>query len=353
MNIELSKLKQLLKKLSCVKAETIILDTHNGVLCAREGNLSVYVINEILKDPSIIDQVYFFPAKKFLPSVNRMSGTLTIRKTDNYYSLVSNKTRIELDIFEQPWQFDLHLTTDTAIKTSALQNIVQYVQIASDPKQDAMSFAGLISLKGHEDFIDGSRVQAVATDGKRMAVIEEEATSSNLDVLMPTSLVSIIGQLDGELTYIQDSANYVLIHSNGLVAVANKFNGKFPDAVSFFPEIYDFKVTVKPQEFLEALGRIQPMVNEDTRTMGIEYKNGAIVMSTAGSGGTGKDEVPYNGPDREYKGMFDHKFLADFFSTIKDSNEEVTICHKTDKQFLVFQHGEKQYLIANMVSTRK
>ena len=353
MNIELSKLKGLLKKLSCVKAETIILDTHNGVLCAREGNLSVYVINEILKDPTAVDGIHFFPAKKFLPSVNRMSGTLTIRKMDNYYSLVSNKTRIELDIFEQPWKFDLHLTTDTAIKTSALQNIVQFVQIASDPKQDAMSFAGLISLRGHEDFIDGSRIEAVATDGKRMAVMSEETTSSNLDVLMPTSLVSVISQLDGELTYIQDSANFVMLHSNGLVAVANKFNGNFPNATAYFPEVYDFKVNVNPAEFLEALGRIQPMVNEDSRSMGIEYKNGSIVMSTAGSGGTGKDEIPYTGQEHEYKAMFDHKFLADFFSTIKDSDEPVTICHKKDKQFLVFKHGEKQYLIANMVSTKK
>ncbi|MDE1816858.1 MAG: hypothetical protein KGI11_09920, partial [Thaumarchaeota archaeon] len=139
---------------------------------------------------------------------------------------------------------------------------------------------------------------------------------------------------------------FVLLHSNDLIAIANKFNGNFPNASALFPDTYDFNISVNPTEFFDALGRIQPMVNEETNSMGIEYKNGSIVLSTSGSGGSGKDEVAYEGPDKDYRAMYDHKFLTDFFSSVKDSSEKVIFKHKNNERFLVLEHGNKRYLMA-------
>jgi len=104
MNIPLPTLKPLIKRLAAVKSEVIILDTEHGVLAAKEQNLAAWVEDESLKDPGKV--VYFFPSRKFTTSVNRMSGILTIQKTDKGYSLVSNKTRIDLEEAKTAWRYE-------------------------------------------------------------------------------------------------------------------------------------------------------------------------------------------------------------------------------------------------------
>lgn len=342
MNIQLNLLKPLLKKLSAVKADIVVLDTKEGVLSAKENNLAVYVVDEVLKDKS--GDVFFFPAKKFLSSVNRMSGILTVHKTDKAYSLVSNKTRVELETSKYPWRFDAPTSYKVNLKTSMVQNIVHYAQIATDPKQQAMTFSGLISLVGTKDFM-GSTVEAIATDGMRVACIQEESDVESFSMLLSSGLVSVLSNLDGETTEFLDTDHYTAVRSGNFIAIANKFTSNFPKAKSLFPAEAQFHVSVQAAEFYAALGRIQPMVDEDTKCIELDFGD-VITLRTVGAGGSAKDEINHTGNRMgSYKANFDHKSLADFFSVAEGI---VDVFHTDGKNFIVFKNDNKRYLMSRM-----
>jgi hypothetical protein len=104
MNIPLQTLKPLLKRLGSVKTDVIILDTEHGVLAAKEQNLAAWVEDEALRDVEKV--VYFFPARKFTTTINRMSGILSVRKMDKGYALTCNKTRIDLEEAKAQWKYE-------------------------------------------------------------------------------------------------------------------------------------------------------------------------------------------------------------------------------------------------------
>lgn len=344
MNIQLSVLKPLLKKLSCVKGDAVVWDTENGILSTREGNLAVYVFDDVLKSDI---GTLVFPSKKFLPSINKMSGTVSVQKTDNGYIVTSNKTKVELERGIQTWKMDLSFQNPISVKTSVLQKLLGFVQIASDPKQQAMTFAGLISLTGHEDFL-ASYLEAVATDGKRIALATEEVETDDFSLLLPSALVAVFPHLSGETTQFFDSENNTTVRSGGFVAVANKFTAKFPDAKKLFPTTCNFKATANVTDFREALDRIQPMLDEETCAIELDFKD-TIRLRTIGKGGSASDEIGYARPllnqNPPLTAIFHHKFLTDFLATV---NGWVAVEYTVGKDFIVLKNENKKYLIARM-----
>lgn len=344
MNIQLSVLKPLLKKLSCVKGDSVLWDAVNGILSSREGNLTVYVYDDSLK---VGTDTFVFPSKKFLPSINKMSGTIDIQKTDNGYCITSNKTKIELERGTKAWKPDLSFQNPISVKTSVLQKLLTYVQIASDPKQQAMTFAGLISLTGYDDFLT-PRLEAVATDGKRIALATEETETGDFSLLLPSSLAITFPHLSGDTTQFFDSENNTIVRSGGFVAVANKFTAKFPDAKKLFPTVCNFKATANVTDFREALDRIQPMLDEETHAVELDFKD-VISFRTIGKGGSASDEIGYArsllNQNPPLTAIFDHKFMTDFFAT---ANGWVTIEHTIGKDFIVLKNENKKYLMSRM-----
>jgi DNA polymerase III sliding clamp (beta) subunit (PCNA family) len=350
MNIPAPVLKALLKKLSGAKGDTIVLDTKNGVLFSKDNGLEIYVVDDQLKDES--GDVFFFPAKKFTPSVSKMSGTVTIQKTDkDGYLVQSNKTKIVLEKGYQAWSFKLPTDYPISIDTKKLQKVVSFVQIAADPKQQAMTFAGLISLAGkqEEDFLAGSYLEAVATDGKRISIATENADVDDFNLLLPATLAAVFPLLTGETTEFFDNDNGTFIKSDNLYAFGNKFTAKFPDAKKLLPESSDFGVVLYAADLKDALDRIQPMLDEDTRAVELSFGD-KLRLRTVGKGGSGQDEVesitqlPGHKPV-PYAAIFDHKFLTDFLSVVM---EKISIENTTGKDFAVFSHYGKKYLLSRM-----
>src|ERR1700735_16917 len=105
MVIPIPTLKPLLKKLGCVKSDTIVLDTKLGILAAKENSLAVYIKEESFIDPK--GEIMFFPMQKFTSVINKLSGSVTVHTTDNGYSLLSSRTRVELQKPVYSWKMNL------------------------------------------------------------------------------------------------------------------------------------------------------------------------------------------------------------------------------------------------------
>ena len=345
MNIPLQLLKPLVKRLSAVKSEVIILDTAHGVLAAQEQNLAAWIQDDGLKDEEKV--VYFFSTKKFAPLVTHLSGILTVRKTDKSYSLLCNKTRIDLEEAKVPWKYEPEVAANIAINTAVLQELIKFVQIAPDPKQTGMTFSGMVSLRGYDDPLD-PYVEAIATDTKRIASIALPCSVEKpWEALLPCSLLPLISSLTNEKCLLLDSEPAIIIKCGSFTARANKFTNKFPDAKKFFPLTYDFTATVDAKSFLEALERIEPVSTEGNRATKLTWANN-LELRTGDKTVHGKDEVEYQlfkgrGYEKAFEMVLDGKYLSDFFSRVSGP---VTCSFAQGKKYAVFQSGEKKYLVA-------
>jgi len=347
MNIVLPTLKPLIKRVAAVKSEVIILDTEHGILAAKEQNLAAWVEDESLKDSEKV--VYFFPSRKFTTSVNRMSGILSVQKTDKGYSLVSNKTRIDLEEAKTAWRYEPADALQICLNTAILQELIKFVQIAPDSKQTGLTYSGMVSLVGTEDPLGGS-IEAIATDGKRIASLSIPAdVQQSFSVLLPSSLIPIIPTLSDEKTLLFDDSRVSIIKSGKFTARANKFTDKFPDAKRLFPTGCDFIARVDAGEFREALGRLEAVMNEETRAVKLTWAQN-LELRTGNQSTHGKDEIAYQtlrgrGNELAFTAIFDWKFLNDFFERVEG---QVTCSYSVGKNFIVLQSKEKKYLLARM-----
>jgi DNA polymerase III sliding clamp (beta) subunit (PCNA family) len=339
--IPIPTLKPLLKKLGCVKSDVIVLDTKLGILAAKETSLAVYIKEESFIDPK--GEVMFFPAQKFSSIINKLSGSITLHTTENGYSLLSNRTRVELQKPTYTWKFNIPENYSPLAPTSVIKELISFAQIAYDPKQ-TMTYSGLVSLKLDVDFFDNGYIEAVSTDGKRIAMSRDGVDwSSKFSLLLPASLGAVFPHLTGDIVHFADSEQSTAIRSGNIVAVAAKYTAKFPDISKMVSHASGKKVGFDAAELSAALDRVQPMLDNEKPWIKLTFGN-SIVIETVGGAGSARDEVECSGavPEPIY---FEHKFLADFISK---SNGNVSYVGLSDPQRAVLINGNKTYVLAGM-----
>jgi DNA polymerase III sliding clamp (beta) subunit (PCNA family) len=168
-------------------------------------------------------------------------------------------------------------------------------------------------------------------------------------VLLPASLIPLIPSFADEKTLIFDDSRGTIISSGKFTARANKFTDKFPDAKRMFPSGYDFIATVDAKDFTSALGRIEPVVDEESRAVKLTWAN-TLELRVGNKSTHGKDEVDYqtlkgDGKEGAFEMLFDWKFLNDFFERVEGP---VSCMYTLGKNYAVFQSKEKKYLLARM-----
>jgi DNA polymerase III sliding clamp (beta) subunit (PCNA family) len=345
MVIPIPLLKPLLKKLGCVKSDVIVLDTKLGILAAKENSLSVYITEDSLTDPK--GEVLFFPAQKFSSVINKMSGSVTIHTTENGYSLLSNRTKVELQKPVYTWKFNTPSEWSNLAETSTLKELVSFAQIAYDPKQ-TMTYSGLVSLKLDVDFFDTGYVEAISTDGKRIAVSRREREShSKFSVLLPASLGAVLPHLTGKDVHFADSEQSTAIRSGNIVAIAAKYTLKFPDTSKMISHVNGKKIQFDAAEMTEALDRIQPMLDDENPWIKLTFGD-TIVIETVGNGGSARDEVAFKGTAPESI-HFEHKFLNDFVSKAQGV---VYYTALSDPQRAILTNDNKTYVLAGMARSK-
>jgi len=239
--------------------------------------------------------------------------------------------------------------TTISVNTATLQKLIKFVQIAPDSKQTGLTYSGMVSLVGTEDPLGGS-IEAIATDGKRIASLSIPAdVQQSFSALLPSSLIPIIPTLSDEKTLLFDDSRVSIIKSGKFTARANKFTDKFPDAKRLFPTGCDFIATVDAGEFREALGRLEAVMNEETRAVKLMWAQN-LELRTGNQSTHGKDEIAYQtlrgrGNELAFTAIFDWKFLNDFFERVEG---QVTCSYSVGKNFIVLQSKEKKYLLARM-----
>jgi DNA polymerase-3 subunit beta len=184
-----------------------------------------------------------------------------------------------------------------------------------------------ISLKDH-------KMTMVATDGRRLALVDEEmdvAEKSQGEFIVPAKAVNELNRLlqdkgEVELRYAENQASFALKDEKGstVLIVTKLIEGNYPNYRQVIPAETKERVALVREEFLHALRRAEIMTSEKSNSVKLSFgKNKLEITANSPEVGEAKETlaINYKGPDIAI--AFNPKYVIDPLNALV--NDEVFI----------------------------
>jgi DNA polymerase-3 subunit beta len=183
------------------------------------------------------------------------------------------------------------------------------------------------SLKDH-------KLTMVATDGRRLALVDEEmdvAESSQGEFIVPAKAVNELNRLlqekgELELHYAENQASFTLKDEKGssILIVSKLIEGNYPNYRQVIPSETKERVSLVREEFLHALRRAEIMTSEKSNSVKLSFtKNKLEITANSPEVGEAKESLAVNYKGNDIAVAFNPKYLIDPLNAL--SNDEVFI----------------------------
>ena len=176
--------------------------------------------------------------------------------------------------------------------------------------------------------ISKNSISLVATDGKRLAVVEHKLTQAQdkeISVIVPIKTIHELNRglkEEGEVALILGN-NQILFDLGSTIIVSRLIEGEFPDYKQVIPAPSDNKLKIGRDQFLLAIRRAALLSTPDYQAIKLEvFKNKLVVSKSTPDVGESREEV-----DAEYGGKelvigFNPTYLIDVLKNIPQENIE-------------------------------
>jgi DNA polymerase III subunit beta len=184
-----------------------------------------------------------------------------------------------------------------------------------------------LSLKDH-------KMTMVATDGRRLALVDEEldiAEKSQGEFIVPAKTVNELNRLlqdkgEVEIRYTENQASFTLKDEKGssVLIVTKLIEGNYPNYRQVIPAETKERVALAREEFLHALRRAEIMTSEKSNSVKLSFaKNKLEITANSPEVGEAKESlaINYKGPDMAI--AFNPKYIIDPLNALV--NDEVFI----------------------------
>jgi DNA polymerase-3 subunit beta len=182
-----------------------------------------------------------------------------------------------------------------------------------------------ISLKDH-------KMTMVATDGRRLALVDEEADVSEKsqgEFIVPAKTVNELNRLlqdkgEVEIHYAENQASFTLKDDkvSPILIITKLIEGNYPNYRQVIPAEAKERVSLVREEFLHALRRAEIMTSEKSNSVKLSFsKNKLEITANSPEVGEAKESlaVNYKGPDMAI--AFNPKYMIDPLNALP--NDEV------------------------------
>jgi len=182
-----------------------------------------------------------------------------------------------------------------------------------------------LSLKDH-------KMTMVATDGRRLALVDEEvdiAESSHGEFIVPAKTVNELNRLlqdkgELELRYAENQASFTLKDEKGssILIVTKLIDGNYPNYRQVIPGETKERVSLVREEFLHALRRAEIMTSEKSNSVKLSFgKNKLEITANSPEVGEAKESLAVNYKGAEIAIAFNPKYMIDPLNALP--NDEV------------------------------
>jgi len=184
-----------------------------------------------------------------------------------------------------------------------------------------------ISLKDH-------KMTMVATDGRRLALVDEEVDvtdQSHGEFILPAKTVNELNRLladkgEVEVRYAENQASFTLKDEKGgsILIVSKLIEGNYPNYRQVIPAETKERVALGREEFLHALRRAEIMTSEKSNSVKLSFgKNKLEITANSPEVGEAKETIAINYKGVEMAIAFNPKYMIDPLNSL--TNDEVFI----------------------------
>lgn len=178
------------------------------------------------------------------------------------------------------------------------------------------------SLKDH-------KLTMVATDGRRLALVEEEvdvAEKSHGEFIIPAKAVNELTRLlqdkgEVEIKFGENQAAFTLKDEKGFtILIATKLiEGNYPNYRQVIPGEAKERITLMREEFLHALRRAEIMTSEKANSVKLTFaKNNLAITANSPEVGEARESLAVNYKGKELAVAFNPKYLIDPLNALAD-----------------------------------
>jgi DNA polymerase-3 subunit beta len=182
-----------------------------------------------------------------------------------------------------------------------------------------------ISLKDH-------KMTMVATDGRRLALVDEEvdvAEQSQGEFIVPAKTVAELNRLltdkgEVEVRYAENQASFTLKDEKGssVLIITKLIEGNYPNYRQVIPAETRERVTLAREEFLHALRRAEIMTSEKSNSVKLNFgKNRLEITANSPEVGEAKESLAVNYKGADMAIAFNPKYVIDPLNAL--GNDEV------------------------------
>jgi DNA polymerase III subunit beta len=181
-----------------------------------------------------------------------------------------------------------------------------------------------ISLKDH-------KLTMVATDGRRLALVDEEVDISDKsqgEFIIPAKAVNELNRLlqdkgNVEIRYAENQASFTLKGEKGSIVIITKLiEGTYPNYRQVIPPETKERVPLSREEFMHALRRAELMTSEKQNSVKLNFgKNALSITANSPDVGEACENMAINYKGKEMAVAFNPGYIIDPLNAL--SNDEV------------------------------
>ena len=290
-----------------------------------EIGISVLVEGEVIEEGS-----FTVPAKKISEIIKELPSDKSIHislKKGQSIHIEAGKSYFKLmglarEDFPQLPEIPQNAKTGDFIKLpqKKLKNMIQLTSFAMSHDESRYVLNGILfSFK--EKFL-----KMVATDGRRLAIIQKEIAEMGTfkkDVIIPMKTIQELNRNlneEGDVTF-HFKDNQILISLGQSLITSRLIEGEYPNYEQVVPKKIKEDLSLNTQEFLQATRRASILTSQDSQSVKINIiKDRMIITKSTPELGEAREELEVDYKGGEFVIGFNPTFLIDVLKNVDEEN---------------------------------
>ena len=297
--------------------QNLLLDAKDGVLEVTGSDLDVSVRVRIERVEVGQDGRMLVNAARFQQILRELVGEqvdieaderagCVIRTADSRFHVMGEEAE---EFPELPaWKSDGAIS----LKAAELVEAIRRTHFAAHAEKTRYAMNGvLVDLQG-------SRLRLVATDGKRLSMVErptEKAVKAPVFVVVPTKGMTLLQRVVGsgeETVEVAVESSQVVFKTANATVLARLIEGHFPPYEDVLPKAHDKKLQVNRESFLGALRRAALLATKDSQAVRFAFgREGLELTARVPEVGESRVAFPLDYPFDTLETAFNPQFFAD------------------------------------------
>ena len=297
-----------------VASRTTLPILGNALLVAENGKLTISTTDLDMGIRASIPCEVIKPGTTTLPAKRFFSNQATIRAASSYFKILGLPAE-DFPAFpktEGARQFKMTQGT--------FRDMLRRTAYAISNDESRYVLNGVF-LSFHD-----TKLTMVATDGRRLALVEHEmefAKGNETDAILPTKAVNELQRILGqeEPLTISLSDNQIAFDLGETFLVSKLVEGKYPNYKQVIPPEAKDRIIIERELLLNATRRVSLLSNDKTNSIRLSFsQNNLDIMSNTPEVGEAKESIPVNYKGKEFSIAFNPTYLQDPLRHI-DSDE--------------------------------